>query len=75
MACVVAVITRNSEDLQPLIANCFEPGLRYLTARNEVRWINDAWFTQAKTFFEQLSAGTAELVLDNLSRQSRNQTG
>jgi hypothetical protein len=66
MACVVAVITRNSEDLQPLIANCFEPGLRYLTARNEVRWINDAWFTQAKTFFEQLSAGTAELVLDNL---------
>jgi ppGpp synthetase/RelA/SpoT-type nucleotidyltranferase len=67
MACVVAVITRHAEDLEPLTANCFEPGLRYLTARNEARWINDAWFTQeAKTFFAQLSARTAELVLHNL---------
>jgi hypothetical protein len=67
MECVVAVITRHTVDLEPLIANCFEPGLRYLTARNEAQWISDAWFTQeSKTFFAQLSAGTADLVLDNL---------
>jgi ppGpp synthetase/RelA/SpoT-type nucleotidyltranferase len=65
--CMVAVITRHSEDAKWLIANCFEPGLRYLTARNEAGWIHDAWFArEAKTFFAQLSAGTAELVLDNL---------
>jgi ppGpp synthetase/RelA/SpoT-type nucleotidyltranferase len=67
MECVVAVITRHAEDLEPLIANCFQPGLRYLTARNEARWINAAWSTrEAKTFFARLSAGTAALVLDNL---------
>jgi hypothetical protein len=67
MECVVAVITRHSEDLEPLIANCFEPGLRYLTARNDARWVNNAWFApEAKTFFCQLSEATTELVLDNL---------
>lgn len=67
MECVVAVITRHSEDLEPLIASCFEPGLRYLTAKKEARWVNGAWFaSEAKTFFAELSAGTAELVLDNL---------
>jgi ppGpp synthetase/RelA/SpoT-type nucleotidyltranferase len=67
MECVVGVVTCHAEDLELLIANCFEPGLRYLTAKNEARWINDAWFTrEAKTFFAQLSVGTAELVLDNL---------
>jgi hypothetical protein len=65
--CVVAVITRHAEDLEPLIANCFEPGLRYLTARNEARWVNGARSTrEAEAFFTQLSAGTVELVLDNL---------
>jgi hypothetical protein len=67
MECVVAVITRHNEDLEPLIASCFEPGLRYLTARNDARWVNVAWFTsEAKTFFAQLSSATTELVLDNL---------
>jgi hypothetical protein len=67
MECVVAVITRHAEDLEPVIANCFQPGLRYLTARNEARWINVAWSTrEAKTFFARLLAGTAQLVLDNL---------
>ena len=42
--CVVAVITRRAEDLEPLISNCFEPGLRYLTAKSDVRWVDDAWF-------------------------------
>lgn len=65
--CVVAIITRHSEDLEPLIATCFEPGMQYLTVRNEVRWVDGAWFTsEAKTFFAQMSAATAELVLDNL---------
>jgi len=72
MECVVAVITRHAEDLEPLIASCFEPGLRYLTARNEARWVNGAWFTtEAKTFFAQLSAATTELVLDNLMSVQR----
>ena len=67
MECVVAVITRHSEDLKPLIANCFEPGLRYLTARNDARWVNNAWFApEAKPFFAQLSEATTELVLENL---------
>jgi ppGpp synthetase/RelA/SpoT-type nucleotidyltranferase len=67
MECVVAVITHHAEDLEPLIANCFEPGLRYLTARNDARWVNGVWFTtEAKTFFTRLSAATTELVLDNL---------
>jgi hypothetical protein len=67
MECVVAVITRHTEDLERLIGSCFEPGLRYLTARNEARWVNGAWFApEAKTFFAQLSAATAKLVLDNL---------
>ncbi len=70
--CVVAVITHHTEDLQPLIASGFEPGLRYLTARNDARWVNSAWFTsQAKGFFAQLSAAAAELVLDNLMSLSR----
>jgi hypothetical protein len=47
MECVVAVITRRSEDLQPLIESCFEPGLRHLTARNDARWVNNAWFVAA----------------------------
>lgn len=65
--CVVAVITRHAVNLEPLIANCFEPGLCYLTTRNETQWINDAWFTrEAKIYFSQLSAETAELVFDNL---------
>ena len=65
--CVVAVITRHADDLEALISNCFEPGLRYLTAKSDVRWVDDAWFIpEAKTFFARLSAGTAELVLDNL---------
>ena len=72
MECVVAVITRHAEELEPLIASCFEPGLRYLTARNEARWVNGAWFTtEAKTFFAQLSAATTELVLDNLMSVQR----
>jgi ppGpp synthetase/RelA/SpoT-type nucleotidyltranferase len=67
MECVVAVITRHAEDLEALISNCFGPGLRYLTARNEARWINCAWYIpEAKTFFARLSEETAELVLDNL---------
>jgi hypothetical protein len=67
MECVVAVITRHTKDLERLIGSCFEPGLRYLTARNEARWVNGAWFApEAKTFFAQLSAATAKLVLDNL---------
>jgi len=67
MECVVAVVTRHSEDLKPLIADCFEPGLRYLTARNDARWVNNAWFApEAKAFFSQLSEATTELVLDNL---------
>jgi hypothetical protein len=66
--CVVAVITSHSEDLvEPLITSCLEPGLRYLTARNEARWVSGDWFTsEAKRFFAQLSAGTVKLVLDSL---------
>ncbi len=72
MECVVAVVTHRSEDLRYLITSCFEPGLRYLTARNESRWINGAWFApEAKTFFARLSAGTAELVLNNLMSAPR----
>ena len=67
MECVVAVITRYSEDLKSLIVSCFEPGLRYLTARNDARWVNNAWFIpEAKTFCLQLSEETTDLVLDNL---------
>jgi hypothetical protein len=67
MECVVAVITRHSEDLRPLIESCFEPGLRYLTSRNDARWANNAWFTpEAKAFFSQLSGTVTELVLENL---------
>src|SRR5215469_7055868 len=67
MECVVAVITRHSEDLKPLTANCFEPGLRYLTDRDDARWVNNAWFApEAKAFFSQLPEATTELVLDNL---------
>ena len=72
MECVVAIITRHSEHPEVLIASCFEPGLRYLTARSEARWVNGAWFTsQAKTFFADLSAGTVEVVLDNLMSVTR----
>ena len=61
-----------TENLDPLIASCFEPGLRYLTAKNDARWVNGAWFTsEAKTFFAQLSPETAELVLDNLTSDPR----
>jgi ppGpp synthetase/RelA/SpoT-type nucleotidyltranferase len=67
MECVVAVITRHTEHFEPLITNCFEPGLQYLTDRSDARWVNGAWFArEAKTFFAQLSAATTELVLDNL---------
>jgi phage gp46-like protein len=52
MECVVAVITHHSEDLKPLITTCFEPGLHYLTARHDVRWVNNAWFCpEAKAFY------------------------
>jgi ppGpp synthetase/RelA/SpoT-type nucleotidyltranferase len=72
MECTVAVITRRAEDLQPLIASCFQPSMRYLTAKKESRWVNGAWFaTEAKTFFAQLSAETADLVLDNLMSIAR----
>ena len=72
MECVVAVITRHAEDLRPLITNCFEPSIRYLTTKKEARWVNGAWFAnEAKTFFSQLSAETAELVLDNLMSITR----
>lgn len=65
--CVVAVITRQSEDLRFLITRCFEPGLRYLTVRNEMHWVNDAWFApEAKTFFMKLPEAATEVVLDNL---------
>jgi hypothetical protein len=67
MECVVAVITAHANDLTRLITGCFEPGLLYLTARGDARWVNGAWFApEAKTFFAQLSAETIELVLDNL---------
>jgi ppGpp synthetase/RelA/SpoT-type nucleotidyltranferase len=67
MECMVAAIARHVEDFGPLISNCFEPGLRYLTERNDARWVNGAWFTtEAKTFFARLSAATTEIVLDNL---------
>jgi ppGpp synthetase/RelA/SpoT-type nucleotidyltranferase len=67
MECVVAVIARHSEAPEPLIESCFQPGLRYLTAKNDARWINCAWFIpEAKTFFAQLSAPTTGLVLENL---------
>jgi ppGpp synthetase/RelA/SpoT-type nucleotidyltranferase len=72
MECVVAVITRHADDLEPLIASCFEPGLRYLTTRDDARWINGAWFTtEAKTFFTKVSAKAAQLVLDNLMSVAR----
>ena len=67
MECVVAVVTRRSEGLESLIASCFEPGMRYLTARNDARWVDNAWFApEAKAFFAQLSEAVIELVLDNL---------
>jgi ppGpp synthetase/RelA/SpoT-type nucleotidyltranferase len=72
MECVVAVITRHPKDLEPLISSCFEPGLRYLAAKNDARWVVDAWsIREAKTFFAQLSVGTVELVLDNLMSAPR----
>jgi hypothetical protein len=67
MECVAGVITRHTEGHDPLIASCFEPGLRYLTTRNDARWVNGAWFApEAKTFFPQLSMAATELVLENL---------
>jgi hypothetical protein len=52
MECVVAVMNRHTENLEPLITNSFEPGLRYLTERDDARRVNGAWFTtEAKTFF------------------------
>ena len=72
MECVVAVVTCHTENLDPLIKSCFEPGLRYLTAKNDARWINGAWFTtQAKTFFSRLSPETADPVLNNLMSIAR----
>ena len=72
MECVVAVVTRHTANLAPLIESCFEPGLRHLTAKNDTRWVNGAWFTtEAKTFFLQLSPETAQLVLDNLTSIAR----
>ncbi len=72
MECVVAVVTRHTENLDPLIKSCFEPGLRYLTAKNDARWVNGAWFTdEAKIFFSRLSAETADLALDNLMSIAR----
>jgi ppGpp synthetase/RelA/SpoT-type nucleotidyltranferase len=72
MECVVAVVTRRTENLDPLLKSCFEPGLRYLTTKNDARWVNGAWFTiEAKTFFSQLSPETADMVLDNLMSIAR----
>jgi len=74
MECVVAVITRHSEDLKPLIANCFEPGLRYLTAKNDARWVNGAWFTpEARTFFRAAVSGNLWLpkIVSGLAQMPR----
>lgn len=72
MECLVAVVTRHAENLDPLIANCFEPALQYLSSVNETRWVNGAWFTtEAKDFFAHLPLRTAELVLDNLVSVTR----
>src|SRR5262249_47571384 len=72
MECVVAVMNRHTENLEPLITNSFEPGLRYLTERDDARRVNGAWFTtEAKTFFGNLSEETVGLVLDNLMSIAR----
>jgi hypothetical protein len=64
MECVVAVITRQTEDLEPLIGSCFEPGLRAGSTTPGLP-------LKQSPFFLQLSAATTELVLDNLMSVNR----
>lgn len=67
MECLVLAIERHDPQQRPLVDAVFVPAITYLTGRKDARWVNGAWFLETgKTFFPALSAGQADLVLDNL---------
>ena len=72
MECVVGAIANHKEPNQPAIDDFFVPAIKYLTEKNDARWINGAWFLpEAETFFTKLPLCTTELVLDNMLSVSR----
>jgi hypothetical protein len=45
----------------------FVPAMKYLTSKQETRWVRGIWFApQAKAFFPAIAPEHAKLVLDNL---------
>ena len=72
MECVVGAIANHEEPNQPAIDEFVVPAIRYLTKKNDARWINGAWFLPAvETFFAKLPLCATERVLDNMLNVSR----
>jgi hypothetical protein len=65
--CVALTVASQGSKAQPALETFFAPALRYLTARNNADWVHEAWFLpQIESFFAELPAPMAELVLTNL---------
>ena len=55
MECLVGAIANHKEPNQPAIGEVVVPAIKYLTKKNDARWVNGAWFVpEAKTFFTKL---------------------
>ncbi len=63
----VAVVARAEFGGSALVEDVYIPSLRFLSDREDARWLNDAWFQRAsKPFFRALTASQAEVTLDHL---------
>jgi hypothetical protein len=66
--CLSLSIRLHDAQERPLIDNVFVPAIRYLIARKDTRWVNEARLTkEGKPFFASLSVEHAKLVLESLS--------
>lgn len=66
--CLILSIKLHDPQTRPLVDSVFVPAIRYLIARRDVRWLNEAWFMpEGKPFFASLSAEHANLILESLS--------
>jgi hypothetical protein len=65
--CLVLATERGAPSSNSLLESVFVPALRHLIDQRDARWVHALWYSDAsKTFFPDLSASHANLVLENL---------
>lgn len=65
--CLVLAVKKNEAGNRPLIRDIFIPVIKYLTARQDGRWVHGVWYLPTcKAFFQSLSADEINLALESM---------